>query len=1006
MTVANRQSEFQTVDILKPGMSPSLPDRGVPWIQNLTRVDGAWETRPGWGVLCQFDTRLSAGKYFDVEPDRRSGLERHLGSHLINETSFGHKQVVSVWRASVSTNNMTFATGYGYHVTQYRKVYVVIIYDLTTDEKWEEVLHLHTSQEEGLLFRRHGQFETSIGQGGRPHDRQKLVDAGVNEGQYASEFNDDRAEYFFFAEVPSTDAAPRLIFGSERAGAWVYCPSDFKASEYDYRERWQQTQNEATCDWRDPYSESPVIHPLRVTNGDFFDDGKGLTYVTQAVFGTPQAACVLGERVCYASGNILFFSDPENPAAISANNFQAFPDKIVAVAQTLGNLLVWTDSATYYYNPAVGSATGLISGGTVTTVSSNVGILSSNCWVNVDGAVFWLDRTGIWKNFGNVTASKVSDELDAFFVYEGLSNPLTSFYTASGANAFGPDDPPRTFYNWNADVFDGCNVAHNPSEKRIFFNVPKLDLCFVLQPDGWHVWSNESVVSVDPDRPPFGLAPTVRAQRNLPFGWYLCDDDREVYMVSGPTRQQWDNDTVNGGLFPSTESQQLASGLLCRLGRGGGVDRTVGHTKEDRRRAVGEYVHEFTNEVPAQPAEFRDTGYVYFDKVRIPPVGRTFNWTALPPFFPPVTVGPLDAAVELPIKLVPSSELHATRDRNIVQGNIVFKFDNIHWKPYINANNSLGNTNEAVFNLPPERLGAVAGFFLGSADTGLNQGVYVTNNAGAADPNGNTIHILFNGTPGGWANAPEFNFTPRFKNELLSLYFRRIAPGDCWDLGIQVVRATFVRVLPAVPYNVAARVWKDHTPPDNLTLQPDTKNFQAVDWTYSGQRIDGPNDMALKLRGIDTVLQSSGFGAALVGKDWQAWPVRLFNAIFSTNYKQFAAQFVDELQSSPKAVVNFLKTTLRSRVQTVSPVPGPQVLVPPTWNQAGIKWGDATAAGNGDFQIGDGPQDRVRASADVKGEGVAVQLFGHVMGAAERIRIVSAAAAVRITGGLRRRGRP
>ena len=399
--MATQDKETKIIDLFQgsaespqSGMTVSNGDWGISFIQNMQINRKAWEARPGFGVICQYDTKLNAGKYRETF---QIGLEKHLGSHLIKQTSFNHEQIVSIWRARVVPENMSLAqNAIVENLIQQRKVYVVRIYDTTTDETWEEILHYHTSQEEGLLFRRHANYETSVGSYSI-WDRQAWIDAGQNEGDLTEQFQNDKREFFYFTEVSGVDKSVRLIFGNERAGAWVYCPTDFRAFEYSFRERWHQAQADATQDWRDPYAESPLIIPIRVTNGSFADNGQGLTYMDQATFGRPQAACTLDTRVVYAVDNLLYFSDPEVPNAILEANIEAFPSKIVAVAPTIGNLIVWTeDRHCYYYNPATGAEMALISGGRITEMSSHIGIVSCNAWVSVEGGIIWIDPTGIW----------------------------------------------------------------------------------------------------------------------------------------------------------------------------------------------------------------------------------------------------------------------------------------------------------------------------------------------------------------------------------------------------------------------------------------------------------------------------------------------------------------------------------------------------------------------------------------------------------------------------------
>ena len=1081
MTVMEKGNSF--VPLMVDGMNPNEPNWGLPWIANMRKDRGAWEARGGFGVVCQWDTKLNAGRYpldinlppipgFNIDQwmPRPYGLERHLGSHLIERTSFGHKQVVSVWQASVTPENMQDGLAPGYpswlilnaqapigewtpakelfakllerEYVKYLKLYVVHIYDLTTDEHHEEVLHFHTAQEDdSYLFRRHANYESCYTDMTN-FDRQSWVseDKPLRDTS-APEDRHEQDEYFYFSEYQGQDTSARLFFGSTKTGAWCYCPTDFKTSEFDYRERWPQVEADSTEDWRTPYAESPLCIPVRMKPGAFFEGGAGLQYLNQADFGYPQAACVLNDRMVWAVGNVLYFSDPETPNSIIDANVQAFPANIIAVAPTLGNLIVWTeDRKTYYYNPATGTELGLISGGRNTLMSSTVGISSANAWASVKGGIVWIDRNGIYSNYGNTTVKLISEPIDPFFNENGLSNPMTNYYTASGLS--NSSFPPTSFYQASDQNLIGVNVCYNQSKDEIIFNLPRINLAIVIAEGGFCLWNFESMVTVDVTQnippTPDTITPVVGSRQRLPFSWILTDS-RDVWMVSGTTGRVWDDETVDGGYTedppePREIQAFVRSGMLLCLDRGGGLDRTLQYIKEDRRRVVGQYVSFFPGgpgEEPTWPQISnlkRDRAYFYVDKLReIPkgPNGRQFEWTTTAPGVQPDDVSP----IWVPINLVTNydiddgGDLYKLNEVKLQKFNFFFRFDNTHWRPYINTDNL--SFPEPIFNLEPERLGLEPAYWIGQADplAVLPQGLAIFDEfTSTFDPDGNIIvgYIEPGGTPlNSWSDWPNIQFTARHKNPVLNLAFRRkkegelyYSPGNVWDLGIEPVQSIVqyknVRSADEVQAYAGWRVWRDHTYTDNETYQPDTDNYQSVDWAYQGKTIQTENENVMNLRGINAITYGSGKATLPTGPGWSSWPAKLFNALFSTNYKQFAAQAIDydgnlAPVASPRAVRSFEMNPTRSRISW-QPTPGNSVEIKPVYGE-NATWGSSTVVTDGNILVADGAQDEVRGSANVKGEGAAVQLFGHILNPAERIRIISAKALIRLTTAIRRRGR-
>jgi len=976
MAVFDRSTKL--IDLIKPGVTPNSEDRGVSWIQNLEKFESSWKVRPGFGTRAVLDSCLTTGK--EAFGNYPVGIDRHLGSFLIRDTSFGHAQIISVFRMNAYTSDFRRSEESFDNwkiLAQYRSLYTVFIYDLETDDRWEVPLHLHTSEMGAEIPDRHGVYE-SVRSDNFESDYQVWIDAGQNELGPNREFNADDEEFFWFAEQKDSAGRTILHFGSKRAGAWIYTPIDPRYAEKTWRQRRMSVQGVYTSDYRDPYAESSCVRPLPVRDGIFAVDG--LTYLTQDEFSKPQAVCVLDNRLVYAVDNVLYFSDPEDANAILDGNVQPFQAKIVAVAPTLGNLIVWTeDDRTFYYNPAKGD---LISGGRTTEISDSVGILGPNAWVNVEGAIIWVAKNGIYRNYGNTSVNRISKPIQDFFE-DGISNPLLNYYTANGASA-GDEPQPTSFYQWNAISQTGVNLSYEPSAGQVFINLPELRLSFILEDGGYHFWNYESVVSMS------GSSPIVQAQRNLPRPWILAHGN-SVFAVTD-VREQSQTDTTNYDESATGFDVKNRSFAICELGRGGALDASI-VDQEDRRIFTGEWFDNGQNE--AVTSAVRDRGFFFINKPIKIAKNYEFNWAN-------TFVSASDASpMYIPIELVPSKsdvdiEPHGTDNINNIS--MEFKFDNTHWKPYLNE--SATNNYEVVFDLPPERLGARGAYFIGSADDTLEQGIWVEDSSsGNGDPDGDTIRIELVGASGSHTTSPNFGFISRYRNPICRLAFRRVTGSndDTFALGIETITANTLDSR-AIQSSLAVRVWEDQTRA-MLTSQP-IDSVQAVDWVYTGEEINsGESGFMMKARGVSMDVESSGNAGLQSGDPGQAgWPLRIFNSVISTNYKQYAAQLLD-FATSPNALIKVTKNAIRKRMGDNANATNTA-----TFNEL-AEWGSHSDSATGNFLIGDAEVDNIKTSVGVKGDKVVAQMFGHMLSPAEKFRIAAARVYARIMKGFRRKGR-
>lgn len=986
MAIVDKQTKF--FPILQAGMTPNDANFGTGWLQNIEKFQSSIKIRDGFGTCAIIDSKMTAGKQLR-DSNVKIGLEKHLGSHLIKETSFGHKQILSIFRANINTGDFTtmnlndtvFENAWA-KTSQYRSIYIAFVYDITT-ECWAEVpLFENTSKMNELLTFRHGNYETTVSMRYNM-DFQVWTDAGQNTIGTNRERTTDTNDFFWFSELDG-----RVYFGNRYTGAYVYSPIDPRTDGSRRCDVKVTIESHATQDYKEPRSEHSSIRSLSLKDGLF--KTANFTYLTNSEFGNPQAACTLGNRLVYAVGNYLFFSDPGDPNCIVDANVQLFPSRIVAVAPTIGNLLVWTeDSKTYYYNPAEGD---IISGGKVSEMSESIGCLGPNAWVNVDGAIIWADKNGFWKNYGNTTASPIYEPIKSFFE-KGLSNPLSSYYTSNGQPSL--LNPPKTFYSWNEVTQVGVNLSYEPVTTSIYFNIPELNITFVLDKSDYYIWNYESLASMVSGND------VVEGISNMPNPWLLTDTQGGVWAVTDVKTTTYTDDSVYDGVTTDYTVPENAYSVL-RLGRGGALDASLVPAYEDKRRFNGEWTEVYLESVGNDTT--RDNSYFYIDPPQAIPSGYAFPWAG-------ASVGTSDVSpMWVPISLVAEydhivPEGPATTKRNVNEIYIRFKIDRTHWTPYFNAN--ANNPYEIVFDIPTERLGAIASYYVGTADSAASNGVWMSDVGGIGDVNGAFINIHIKGSAGGWATAPDFNFLPRQKNPVILIPLKRVA-GSNNDTYYPAYSYTVGHPLsysydnPPVTYSNSGLVaWMGQTRALK-TAQNAYSTVQSVDWVISSNEISVEEaGVMLDARGITIDVESSGNATQQAQDPAINWPTRLFNVITSTNYKQWAAQLLDYVGTAPAAIIRIAKETVRSRLGTSA------IQTKPTFNGTGTqaaKWGSVSDT-NGNFLIGDPGYDNIKTSVGVKGDTITVQMQGHVLSPAEKLRIGSGSLVARVVAGFRRRGR-
>ena len=982
--------------------------------QNLYRRNGQWYVRSGFGQVVQFDTTLGTPLH-DGDPSEYGsanwGYQEHLGSHLL-DTNFGHQQVVSIFTARVYTGQTsdepTVTTP---HI---RTIFVVRVYDLTTDTSWEEPLHLHTSDQQDdtstPMWTHHATHESAEVDSHQAYDFEQWIEATP----------DDTEAWF-------TEFRGALIFGTPSLGAWYYAPSTFLPFE-----RRRQVNNANRNPYSEPYGESSLFKRIRFVPGHFsagydYLDGTTLQAVDLAVYSERTG------RIIYALDGTLYLSDEGNPAHVAAGNSIGLigDEKLTAIAELHGALYAFTASRTYHI--VLGGDFVATIGARITVLSDTIGCAGPNLWARMGQSLVWVDRNGVHATNGGLNITTISDDVDRFFKSQ-LDNPLTNYYAASGATNLVADQPTA---EW---AFDETR-AH-----LLFW--PKLDLLFLAQPSQgmalcwseqkWSVWNWESVVNlfqpaeglVDGEGNPVLPTARVGTSRRVQNPW-LCADETRLCLVGSidehlVTTEPFGNPWV---ILPSR------SAYLLEYGRGGALDRSIDLGRMEDRRTVGGwwdyavnagsdgslarfYIHKG---IPLHP---RWTYQLSPDQTAAPPSSLDVN--RYEDYLFPVTVVP---------------ELGVEASLPITGFTLILNFNDDVWRPVLRTLDVArysGVNTELALEFPPERIFSVGGYAIGLGlvpDPGTFREAQLYDSAtGLVDPNGDQIRISFNGDAAAatWGLHPGLGLNLYMHNLLFYIPMRkRRAADDSQDINGDPSWSVPVLVPPRPTlYNgahvtivglPAVNIWRQtmfYEQADNVSAGQDAtgtndigrrrkdNRAQPVDWLYQSPLIESGKADKVKLRGVALDVRSAGRGDELDSGDqgWDQWPAGLINMIIGADKKDALSQLIDydgDLSGVPN-------------LNAIEQVTGKEGIRTRLWDGAALNtaaygsqslYGDPGVAATGNLLIASEEVSEVQLSDGVRGRQVRVTLFGHMRNAANVLVFERARALVRLLGFSGRQGR-
>jgi hypothetical protein len=620
------------IDIFTQATNADDLNKGA-YIHNMYGHADHLRLRSGFGQVHQFDTTLGLSTIANPVV-----YKKHLGSTLIR-TGFGHNQVLSVFLILADTSNI--AGEANRYMGRYSDLNVVQIYDLTTDEHWEEILYLQSGQTCKDIPRAHGFYESTISVNYEtyPHASDKMC---------------------FFAEYNGA-----VIFGNEDVGIYSYHPASFSGF------KWQQLNSISyVFDIVHYYSESSLIFPIMPNPGVFGatpDMAGAYPYFTTASFPKIVDGVNLQGRMCYIGNDgVLYFADANLPGSIATVNFISIGAKypLTAVEEINGNLLIFSEQEMFFYQPA---GSDIISGGNLTKLSDSIGCLGPNAITNAKGSLVWTDSNGVYLSQNGTDVKPIAGGIASFWIKDsGIAVPFTNFYhAAAGAG----DNINGTSINYEFESNDdSVHVTYFAGDDLLFVVNPSQKMALVFDQTGWKVWAWESVD---------GQSGFAILEQSIVNPWLMANVD-SMYLV-GSTEDRFINDQTRiGGGISADEDITVGSYYLMEYGRGGNTDRSIEHKSEDDRIIAGKYYSDTkfqevtgSSDVIIERWLKVDEGY----QQNSSDVANDETWL-------------------LPI------EIRADSPLAIADMDIKFRFDNGHYKPVFTTSLS----TSVAFDLPPHLL--------------------------------------------------------------------------------------------------------------------------------------------------------------------------------------------------------------------------------------------------------------------------------------------------------------
>lgn len=955
----------QEISILQDGMTLNTPVNKSVWIQNFFRNQAQnWETRDGFGVLAEFNSSMSSKEFYSSSrastyEKTDAGLQTLLGAYLIH-TTFGHDQLVSVFLCKGNLSGEPREVN-SYVNNDYDYFYSVVIYDVTTNNHYEQILYTHTSE-----FETQDAYLTS-----------QRTNNSYNHGYYearstsSKKFHTIKEANNSENEVWFAEFQDRVYFGSVDLPTFVYEPAIFRTPRAKFIHNILNS-TEVNDQESNPYSEESLIYPLALKDGQFTE---AYTYIQQAQIPNFSSATYLSNRMVYSAGKTLYFSDPNSPNAIIGEETYTLDleDDIVAIKAWNNNIMVWSTFETAVYQPSLNSS--LLSGGTHIILSHKIGILNNASFCTTDDGIYWANGVGIYFTANCFDKQEVSTSIALFFTDYAI-NPLTYYYNQSGGvDPNTTDDSPRYSYK----LFEGNNTkfAHmvfDPQYRQIMFVIPKLNLAWILN-KGWYLWNFESSAKyTGTTTPQFRVGVTNNLDQPR-----LLVRDANIYAIAGKksyTVYQPYGVPGSAGI-DYVQATTSNSFVFCEWKRGGALDRnTIGTYLEDWKYNAG-YAKLTSSGTTSKQVR------IFFDKL-IPKRGKLWSDTTAVP-----EIGIDERVFLLPIRFTPNWSSGGATQTTIQSFELSFKIDINNWIPITD-----GGTNIPAV-LPTERAYSQGGFGILAPVAG-REVTYA--------PGTGTVTIKYS------SNNPIFNglvVNNNNKNNIIYIPIKQLTTS------LSIPTNTIVYTIESFTLNYITGGSIDNTTAYQAIIwqngyvdyTTEEQDAQYVDWVFKSGQFGLEDAPQIKARGTYATLVSRGSATNPLHPNTINFPYGLYNSIAGSDYKDYVSQLID-VGGTTQPIGTDLDLITQKNTTRNRAINNTNILTTKTFNN-GFIFGDGTSitGGTGNLLVDAQEVDTISTSDSVRGEQINYTLFGYMRNKAEKLVINTLRAVVFIVGGRRRRGR-
>ena len=474
-----------TADVMPVGVAYEEPERGS-YIKNCYNLPpDLWQIREGFGRVYAHNTSYNLISFNSEVTPRNCGYVKQLGSCSFI-TSFGHKQILSLFIASISSDVRDGSDGensYIYRnndivsqiVTENTYQYVVAIYDITTNRHYEQIIGGKTSEIEDII-----PMEAQYGF----YDRDFIQQTNTK----VFPINPETDDPFYWAELNSPTLGDVIYFGTQQLGLYAYRPVIFDAPpdvqvETTLMGAYHYTMGGVAG--RNGWSESGFIEKCAAGEGLLVG---GFTYLNQSEFPVPTDITAINNRLAMAFGRSIFFSDTFNGSAIIADNILSVPtdNQITAISEINGVLLIFTATETFMYQPSVG--TEIQTSGRMIKINSNWGCLNSQAKIKVENRLYFCDDTGIYITDGT-KIEDIAEPIRPLF-RRFIEEPLTYYNRTNEENGYSllSLPQPKIYYDWKA--LKGLHFSKNPLNGLVFCILPEQKMAWVIDTKNmFSIWS-------------------------------------------------------------------------------------------------------------------------------------------------------------------------------------------------------------------------------------------------------------------------------------------------------------------------------------------------------------------------------------------------------------------------------------------------------------------------------------------------------------------------------------